>query len=164
MNTDDSDFSRRGLVSVAAVAAIAVAASEADAAEAGRVQYVRPATMFRPGTFSHAVEITGPHKLIYLAGQQGKPLNGALPKDFTGQAQGAFENMKLALAAVGATMDHVVKTTTYVTDLKAATPLFGPVRSKFFKPENPPASTLLQVSALTNDALIEIEAVAAVPM
>ncbi len=161
---NDNGFSRRGLVGVAAVAAIAAGASETAAAETGKVQYLRPQTMFHPGTFSHVVAITGPHKLIYVAGQQGKPLNGALPKDFSGQAQGAFENMKLALAAVGATMDHVVKTTTYVTDLRAATPLFGPVRAKFFSNDNPPASTLLQVSALTNDALIEIEAVAAVPV
>ena len=87
-----------------------------------------------------------------------------LRADFTSQAAGAFENIKTALAAVGASWDNVVKTTTYVTDLKAATPLFGPVRTKYVSKDNPPASTLLQVSALTNDALIEIDVVAAVPV
>ena len=61
------NVSRRSLARAAVGVAAVGAASDAKAATAGHVQYLRPETMFRPGTFSHLVEITGPVKLIYLA-------------------------------------------------------------------------------------------------
>jgi hypothetical protein len=39
------------------------------------------------------------------------------PGDFRAQATQAFENLKLALSAAGATFDHVVKVTVYFTDM-----------------------------------------------
>ena len=68
----------------------------------------------------------------------------------------------VALAAAGATFDDVVKITTYVVDY---TPemrsVIGEVRGRYLPAENPPASTLVGVSALAGpEWLIEIEAIA----
>jgi enamine deaminase RidA (YjgF/YER057c/UK114 family) len=57
-------------------------------------------------------------------------------------------------------MDDVVKVTVFVTDVRYREP-YGEVRSEFFG-SDPPASTLVQIGNLAiPDALIEIEAVAA---
>jgi enamine deaminase RidA (YjgF/YER057c/UK114 family) len=66
----------------------------------------------------------------------------------------------MIVEAGGGTMDDVVKVTVFVTDVRYRE-AYGEVRSEFFGP-NPPASTLVQISNLAvPDALIEIEAVAA---
>ena len=76
------------------------------------------------------------------------------------QTEQAFENIRLALAAAGATFDNVVKTNLYVVGLKPEhVPIIRAVRSRYVSAEHPPASTLVGVSALVGpDWLIEIEA------
>src|ERR1043166_9230776 len=81
--------------------------------------------------------------------------------DFVAQANQVFENLKLALAAVGATFDNLVKVTTFVTDMSHLQAL-RTLRAKYYG-ENAPASTLVQVGKLANEELmIEIEAIAVV--
>ena len=80
-------------------------------------------------------------------------------------AERTFENLKLALAAVGASFRDVVKMNLYVVGLKPEhVPVLREVRSRYVSPEQPPASTLVGVSALAGaDWLIEVEAVAVLP-
>jgi enamine deaminase RidA (YjgF/YER057c/UK114 family) len=86
------------------------------------------------------------------------------PGDFRAQAVQCFENLKLALAAVGATFDHVVKVTNYLIDM-AHLPTYFEVRDRYVDTSNPPASTTVQISKLAREgALFEIEAIAVVPM
>jgi enamine deaminase RidA (YjgF/YER057c/UK114 family) len=64
--------------------------------------------------YTHVVETRGPSRTIYLAGQLGMTPDGKFagnPGDFRAQAARAFENLKLALAAAGASFEHVVKVT-----------------------------------------------------
>src|SRR2546423_1675079 len=70
-----------------------------------------------------------------------------------------------ALADVGPTYHDVVKTTLYVVGLKPDhVPTLRAVRGRYINAEQPPASTLVGVSALVGvDWLIEIEAVAVLP-
>jgi len=80
--------------------------------------------------------------------------------DIKAQTRRIFEQIKMIVEAGGGKMDDVVKVTVFVTDVRYREP-YGEVRSEFFGP-NPPASTLVQISNLAiPDALIEIEAVAA---
>ena len=75
----------------------------------------------------------------------------------------AFENLKLGLAAVGASFDHVVKVTVYFTDMANLQAYFE-VRDRYVNTKAPPASTAVQISKLARDgALFEIEAIAVVP-
>src|SRR6516165_4347040 len=83
--------------------------------------------------------------------------------DFRAQAAQAFENLKLGLAAVGASFDHVVKVTVYFTDM-ANLQAYLEVCDRYVNTKAPPASTAVQISKLARDgALFEIEAIAVVP-
>jgi enamine deaminase RidA (YjgF/YER057c/UK114 family) len=72
--------------------------------------------------------------------------------------------VKAALAAAGATLSDVVKQNTYIVNLNAeALPVIREVRGQYFPAENPPASTLVGVTALAfADLLIEVEVIAVV--
>src|ERR1041385_7605398 len=73
------------------------------------------------GRFSEAVTVTGPAKMIFLAGigseheQTGKIM---YPGDFDAQCRYAFRKLKKALSKNGARMADVVKQVTYVTDAR----------------------------------------------
>jgi enamine deaminase RidA (YjgF/YER057c/UK114 family) len=72
-----------------------------------------------------------------------------------------FENLQSALNASGASFEHVVKITVFMTDVSDLQS-FREVRDAYFR-QNRPASSLVQVSRLVRpELLIEIEAVAVV--
>ena len=100
---------------------------------------------------------------IYVAGQLATDAQGNLvgPNDIRAQTRLALERLKRVLETGGAKLSDVVKLTVFITDLRHQQGM-GDVRREFF-PENPPASTLVQVVALAvPGALIEIEAIAVV--
>ncbi len=75
-----------------------------------------------------------------------------------------MENIKAELAAVGATFDNVIKVNVYMLDLRKHQPIWSEVKQQYVNKSAPPASTTVQVSALTREgALIEVEVVAALP-
>ena len=133
---------------------------------AAHLRFINPPTLSKPPTYSHVVEAVGPGRIVYIAGQLGLDLQGKIvgaPGDFRAQAKQTFENLRLALAAVGANFDHVVKLNNYLTDISHLG-MFREVRDTFINTAAPPASTTLQISALAREgALIEIEAVAILP-
>ena len=101
--------------------------------------------------------------MVYVAGQLALDKNGKLvgPNDIAAQTRQVFENIRRVLEGGGAGLQHVVKVTVFVTDIRYREP-YGEVRQQFF-PASPPASTLVQISALAiPGALIEIEAVAVI--
>lgn len=80
--------------------------------------------------------------------------------NFAAQASQVFRNLIAALDAAGAGPRHLVKLTTFVTDLSHL-PVFRQVRDQFLDAEHQPASTLVQVSRLFRpEFLIEVEAMA----
>ncbi len=129
-------------------------------------RFLNPQTMPPTRGYTHVVETTGPSRTIYLSGQLGMTADGnfaGAPGDFRAQVVQCFENLKLALAAVGATFDHVVKVTNYFADM-AHLPIYLEVRDRYVNTKAPPASTAVQISKLARDgALFEIEAIAVVP-
>ena len=84
--------------------------------------------------------------------------------DIKAQTAQVFENLKVALGAAGAGAKDVVKITMFVVNLKPEDlPAIRGVRDAFFANLEPPASTLVGVTALAGpDWLIEIEATAVV--
>ena len=76
----------------------------------------------------------------------------------------AFENLKIALAAAGATFGDVVKYTTFVVNYSPEVrPMLGEVREMYVPMDHPPAHTLIGVQSLARDGmLIEIEATAVI--
>jgi enamine deaminase RidA (YjgF/YER057c/UK114 family) len=75
-----------------------------------------------------------------------------------------YDNIEIALRAAGATLQNIVKTTTYLTEA-GNIPMLRDVRLKRYKNlKAPPANTLLIVSRLAEpEFLIEIDVVAALP-
>jgi enamine deaminase RidA (YjgF/YER057c/UK114 family) len=105
-STND-DLSRRRLVTGAAVvAALGGATAEALAQGApggapGSLRFLNPQTSFKNPGFNHAVEATGPGRILYIAGQQGRDIDNKIvgaPGDFRAQAEQAFLNIKGARA------------------------------------------------------------------
>jgi enamine deaminase RidA (YjgF/YER057c/UK114 family) len=129
-------------------------------------KFQNPATMHATRGYSHVVEATSPSRTIYIAGQLGRTADGKMagaPGDFRAQAVQAFENLKLALAAAGATFEHVVKVTNYLVDI-AHIQIYFEVRDRYVDTKAPPASTTIQISKLAHEgALYEVEAIAVVP-
>jgi enamine deaminase RidA (YjgF/YER057c/UK114 family) len=129
-------------------------------------RFLNPPAIPAPRGYSHVVETKGPSRTIYLAGQLGMTADGKFagsPGDFRAQAVQCFENIKAALAAVGATFEHVVKLNNYLVDM-AHLPIYLEVRDRYVDTKNPPASTTIQISKLAREgALYEVEAVAVVP-
>jgi enamine deaminase RidA (YjgF/YER057c/UK114 family) len=129
-------------------------------------RFLNPPSIPAPRGYSHVAETKGPSRTIYLAGQLGMTADGKFagaPGDFRAQAIQCFENIKAALAAVGASFEHVVKLNNYLIDMTHL-PLYFEVRDRYVDTKNPPASTTIQISKLARDgALYEVEAIAVVP-
>jgi enamine deaminase RidA (YjgF/YER057c/UK114 family) len=110
------------------------------------------------------VEVTGPGRIVYIAGQLGLDQGGKLAGDFRAQTEQAFANLKAALAAVGAKAEHIVKINNYIVDIGKNIPIFREVRDKNLNMSAPPASTTVGVPELARDgALFEIEAIVMLP-
>ena len=133
---------------------------------AANIRFLNPDTLYKPPGYSHVVESTGPGRTVYIAGQLGLDKSGNLvgaPGDFRAQAVQTFENLKAALAAVGADFSHVVKVTNLLADVKYL-PIFREVRNQYLNNAAPPASTTVAISQFAREgALLEVEAVAVLP-
>ena len=109
------------------------------------------------GPYSQAIQAGG---TIYVSGQL--PINPATGEfagaDIRAQARQSLENIKAILAAAGADMAHVVKTTVLLQDM-ADFSAMNEVYAEYFS-EPYPARAAFQVAKLPKDALVEIEAVA----
>ena len=130
------------------------------------VRFINPQPIAKPRGYTHVVEITGPGRTVYIAGQLGLDRDGKIvgaPGDFRAQAVQAFENLKAALAAADATFRDVVKINSYVVGMNHLA-AFREVRDTYLNMAAPPASTLVGISQLAREgALFEIEAVAMLP-
>ena len=125
-------------------------------------EFINPTTLCPTFGWTHVVATRG-GRTMHISGQVGIDATGkVVGPDLRRQTEQAFENLRLALAAVGATFQNVVNTRLYVVGLKPEhVPIIREVRGRFINPAQPPASTLVGVSALVGaDWLIEIEATA----
>ena len=157
---------RRGLLTGAGAIAAASAASPANAqATPSHLRFFNPTGIAKPAGYTHVVEMTGPGRTIYIAGQLGYDATGKRAGevgDFQAQATQVFENLKIALSAVGAGFEHVVKLNNYLTNISNLS-IFRTVRDKYIT-GTPPASTTIEISKLARpEALLEIEAIAVLP-
>ena len=128
--------------------------------------FLNPPTIAPPRGYTHVVEVTGPGRMIYIAGQLGYDVSGKVPEpgDFRAQATQVFENLKAALDSVGARFEHMVKFNTFLTDIRAQIPIYREVRDRYVSTAAPPASTTVEIPRLAREgALIEVEAIAVLP-
>lgn len=128
------------------------------------VRYSNPAGLWTSPRITQMVEVQGA-RMIYLSGQTPTDANYKVRSgDFRRQAHSVYDNIELALRSAGATLQSIVKTTTYLTKAEDI-PVLREVRMERYKDlQSPPANTLLVVSRLAEpEFLIEIDVVAALP-
>ena len=111
--------------------------------------------------YSHVVVVEG-RRTIFIAGQLARDRHGNVvgKGDMRAQIRQVGENLKAALAAAGATLNDLVKTTTYVTDIDEFFKHVD-IRMEYFGAL--PTSTTVEVRRLAHpDLLVEIDAIAVV--
>lgn len=81
--------------------------------------------------------------------------------DLAAQTAKALENLKNVIQEAGGSLKDVVKTTAYLVDLSLVNE-FNDVYRNFFSEPYPPR-TVIGVSRLARNALVEIEAIAILP-
>jgi enamine deaminase RidA (YjgF/YER057c/UK114 family) len=100
---------------------------------------------------------------IYVAGQVAQDGQGNVvgPGDFRAQADQVVANLRTALAAAGAGLEHLVRITIYVTDARYRDVMRDVTREYFGAAL--PTSTLLVVAALARpEFLLEIDGIAVI--
>lgn len=129
------------------------------------IEKIQPEALFKRNVgghvlYSHVVVASG-EKLVFVSGQLARNKNGEIvgAGDMHAQIRQVGENLRNALEAAGATLDDLVKTTTFVTDIDE---FFRHVDIRHnYLGVSLPASTTVEVRRLSHpDLLVEIEAMA----
>jgi 2-iminobutanoate/2-iminopropanoate deaminase len=116
------------------------------------------------GAFSNAAWAP-PGRTLHISGQVAADDKGEIvgEGDIAAQTEQTLRNLETILHSAGGTFDDIVSVTVFVTDMSGLAAIHE-VRRKFFKPPYP-ASTLVQVKSLVDPRLmIEINAVAVIPV
>ncbi len=133
------------------------------AQESQQRRFINPEGLVKPTGYSHVVMAGG---TVYVSGQVPSNEHGEVvgKGDLRAQVVRVYENLKICLQSAGLSFSDVVKMNTYVVNYKPEDiSIIREVRKAYLPAENPPASTLVGVSALVHpDYLIEIEVVARV--
>ncbi|MGL5941994.1 MAG: RidA family protein [Waterburya sp.] len=117
-----------------------------------------------PNGYSHIAIAPPETRIIYIAGQGGEDENGNLADDFAVQLKQAFINLRIALNAVGAHPEQVVKLTTLVVEHNESKLQQLGEEVKAIWGEQTPTQTLIPVPRLALDAMLfEVDAVVAIP-
>jgi 2-iminobutanoate/2-iminopropanoate deaminase len=111
------------------------------------------------GAYSPAVLVGD---LLFTSGQTGRdPATGELPQQLDAQVRQALDRLSALCQAAGTSLQHAIRATVYLTDLKVAgTTLDAAFTSAFG--EQPPARTTVGVPELPGGALVEIDLIVAV--
>ena len=112
---------------------------------------------FQGAPYNQAIVANG---LVFVAGQLGlDPGSGEIVGGGIGpQTERVFANLKAILQAAGSSLDAVVKTTVFLTNLDD----FAGMNEVYAREigDAPPARSTVEVGRLPSGALVEIEAIA----
>ena len=99
--------------------------------------------------------------LVFVGGQNGTDASGALLKGLRAQTEQALRNVLAVLAAAGAGPEHVVKLTIHLAP--GIDPADGFAASAAVWGAHRTAVTVLMVAPARPGALVEVDAIAAIP-
>ena len=127
------------------------------------IEHLNPDSLHRNPAFSQGVLVRGDHDTLYVGGQNGTDASGAIvPGGIGAQSAQAMRNVLAVLEAAGADQSNVIRMSILLVEgqsfeegFAAAMPVWGP---------HVTAITGAHVAGLGRaDALVEIEATAAIP-
>ncbi len=108
------------------------------------------------GPYSQAIDLG---ELVFTSGQiPVDPATGVFSADVVQQAHQCLRNLKAVLEAAGSSMEKVIKTTVFISDMEQFGVINGVYEQYFSQPF--PARSCVQAARLPKDVAIEVEAVA----
>lgn len=129
-------------------------------------EHINPEALYRHPSFTRVVTVSGPMKLVFVAGQTPTDAQYQVvaPGDYRAQYRQVMENLDVQLKAAGATWGDVVYRRVFTLDVDA---LIAALRAEsgagYWEPDRPPGSTLIGVTRLSDPAfLVEIDLLAVV--
>ena len=109
------------------------------------------------GPYSQAIDAGS---FVFISGQiPVNPASGEIPEGITAQTTQSLANVKAILAQAGLTVDNVVKTTVFLSDMANFVPMNEVYAQVFTAPF--PARSAVAVKELPKQVLVEIEVIAA---
>ena len=112
------------------------------------------------GPYSQAIVAGG---MVFCSGTAGiDPVTGTAPEGIDAQTEQALRNLGAVLEAAGASLDDVVKTTIFYSDVDD----FGRLNAVYARhmPDPPPARSAPAGVRLPRGLLVSIEAIAVLPL
>ena len=119
---------------------------------------------------AHAPAAIGPYNqatahgnLLFVSGQIAiNPVTGDMVQpDITTETHQVMTNLSAIISAAGSSLDHVLKCTVFVLDMKHYAAV-NAVYASFFEGIEAPARELVAVVGLPKDANVEISAIVAI--
>jgi enamine deaminase RidA (YjgF/YER057c/UK114 family) len=132
---------------------------------AGSVRYINPDSLIKNPAFTNVVVVEGNVKTVHIGGQDAINASGEIvgKGDIVAQVEQVLANVRAALEAGGARPEHIIKWNLYVVEGQSLQAGFGAFQNAWPEVPNPPAITVVFVSALAHpDFLVEMDAVAVV--
>jgi 2-iminobutanoate/2-iminopropanoate deaminase len=127
-------------------------------------EHLFPAGLSKPTGHWTTVTTARPGKLVFVSGLTAKNERGEIVGvgDVRAQARQVCENLVAAMRAAGGTLADILRVDVYIKEMAGFKDIHD-IRREYFG-ANPPASTMVAVSAFTHpDMLIEINAIAVLP-
>lgn len=112
------------------------------------------------GPYNQAIAATG--TMVFVAGQIPlDPRTGTIvgEDDVTQQTEQSMANLRAILAAAGATLQDVVKTSVFLADMDDFAAM-NAVYAKYFEEATAPARVCVEVARLPKDVRVEIDCIA----
>jgi len=84
-----------------------------------------------------------------------------LSYDFESQCHAVFKNVKTVLEDSGASWEHIIDVTVFLTDMKRDFPIFNRIYADYFA-TNQPTRTTVEVNRLPTPIAVELKVIASV--
>lgn len=126
-------------------------------------QCINPKELFPSVQYGFSqIVVSNPGKMVFISGQVAwdENMNIVGANDLKVQTQKAIDNLKIAIASAGGTLENIVMLRIYKVDYKSGDgTIISEILKKNFGATSPPASTWVSVQGLANEGfMIEIEA------
>ena len=120
-------------------------------------------TTFAPQAIGPYVQANQYGNLIYTSGQIPLDKDGVLAgEDIKTQTHQVMKNVEAILVKAGTDMNHLIKTTCFLSDMNNFA-AFNEVYASYFD-RNLPARSCVEVARLPRDVLVEVEVIAVIPL